>query len=302
MRILVTTPTGRIGSRIVETLIPSGHALTLLARDPNKLPAEVRAAARVLQGSLDEPDRLAAALDEADVAFFLIPPPSPETPHWRHWQEDTGRAFAEAAVRRGVARVVFLSSTGAQHDDMGAISGLGAVERILTAALPNVLCIRAGYFMENFIGSLPTVASPGAVFGVFDGDARLPIVATRDIGDLAASWLTDGSWFGHYVIGSHGPSPLTQHEVATILGEVLGRQVAYVRIPPSALREALLQAGLPPLIAHGYEEMMGGVSRHLDAGDYQSEPHTPQSTGVVDFRTFAEQVLRPAFEAQFAGA
>jgi len=64
----------------------------------------------------------------------------------------------------------------------------------------------------------------------------------------------------------------------------------------------LLQAGLPPLIAHGYEEMMGGVSRHLDAGDYQSEPHTPQSTGVVDFRTFAEQMLRPAFEAQFAGA
>ena len=300
MRILVTTPTGRIGSRIVENLLPSGHALTLFARDPNKLTAEVRAAARVVQGSLDEPVRLAEALEQADVAFFLLPPPAPDTPHWRQWQEETGRAFAEAAMRNGVARVVFLSSTGAQHDDVGAISGLGAVERTLTAVLPNVLSIRAGYFMENFFGSLPTVASPGAIFGVFDGDAPLQIVATSDIGDLATSWLTDGSWSGHHVIGSHGPAPLTQTEVVTILGEVLERPVTYVRIPPSALRDALLQAGVPPLIAHGYEEMMGGLSHHLDAGDYLGEPRTPQTSGAVTFRAFAEQQLRPAFAAQFA--
>ena len=302
MHILVTTPTGHIGRRIVETLLPTEHRLTLFARDPSRLPPDARNGAHVVQGSLHEPERVLEALEGADAAFFLIPPPAPDTPHWRRWQEETGNILAEAAARSGVARVVFLSSTGAQHDDIGAISGLGAVERILAATLPNVLSLRAGYFMENFIGSLPTVASPGAVFGVFDGDARLPIVATSDIGDLAATWLGDGSWSGHHVIGSHGPSPISQHDVATILGEVLGRAVGYVRIPPSALRDALLQAGLPPLIAHGYEEMMGGVSRHLDAGDYQSEPHTPQSTGVVDFRTFAEQVLRPAFEAQFAGA
>lgn len=303
MRILVTTPTGHIGSRIVDRLLTSGHQLTVLARDPQKLSDAVRSGVTVVQGSLEDPEPLERALAGADAAFFLIPPPAPDTPHWRSWQEATGTTLAAAAARANVARVVFLSSIAAQHDDVGAISGLGAVERILDAALPNVVSIRAGYFMENYFGSLPTIASPGAVFGVFNGTSKMEIVATRDIGDIAAQWLVNGAWTGHHKVGAHGPEALTQDEVVAILGEVLERPVGYVRIPPAALREALLQAGLPPLFASGYEEMMGGLSPHLESGDYLAEPHNANPSGGVTFREFAQQALRPAFEAQaFASA
>ncbi|MES3032443.1 MAG: NmrA family NAD(P)-binding protein [Gemmatimonadota bacterium] len=298
MRILITTPTGHIGSRIVDRLLTSGHDLTVLARAPGKLPEPVREGVTVVEGSLEDAAAVDRALAGADAAFFLIPPPAPSVPHWRQWQEATGRTLAAAAAKAHVPRVVFLSSIAAQHDDVGAISGLGAVERILDAALPNVVSLRAGYFMENYFGSLPTIAVPGAVFGVFDGTSKMQIVATSDIGDIAARWLVDDSWTGHHKVGAHGPEPLTQDEVVAILSEVLERPVGYVRIPPPSLRDALLQAGLPPLFAEGYEEMMGGLAPHLASGDYLAEPHNANPSGGVSFRTFAQQALRPAFEAQ----
>jgi uncharacterized protein YbjT (DUF2867 family) len=300
MRILVTTPTGNIGSRIVHQLLDSGHSITLLARDPSRLSESVRGKTTVIQGSLDDASSLRAALAGANAAFFLIPPPGPNVTHWRRWQESLGETFAAAAKASGVSRVVFLSSTGAQHDDLGAISGLGIVERTLKAALPNVVAVRAGYFMENSFGSLPTIASQGAFYGVAGADVQQQVVATQDIGDIAARWLVDDAWTGHQVVGAHGPTTISANESAAVFSDVLGRPVRYVQIPAPALREALLAAGFPELLASGYEQMMGGMSAHFDAGDFSDEPQSAASAGAVSFREFTEKTLKPAFDAQFA--
>jgi hypothetical protein len=79
---------------------------------------------------------------------------------------------------------------------------------------------------------------------------------------------------------------------------VLERPVTYVQIPAPALRDALLQAGLPPIVAHGYEEMMGNMARHLAAGDFSDEPQSAASAGSVSYDVFARTVLLPAFLAQ----
>lgn len=166
MRILVTTPTGNIGRRIVDLLLEATHDLTLLVRDPSKLSPAIRARTRVVQGTLESEASLDRALVGADAAFLLIPPPAATVTHWRDWQTAIGNVFASAAARADVQRVVLLSSSGAQHDDLSAISGLGNVERILRDAMPNVVALRAGYFMENTLGSLSTIAQAGAVYGV----------------------------------------------------------------------------------------------------------------------------------------
>jgi uncharacterized protein YbjT (DUF2867 family) len=300
MRILVTTPTGHIGSRIVDRLLAAGHAVTVLARDPSKLSDAIRDKVTVVQGALEASRAVATALTGVDSAFLLIPPPAPTTPDWRAWQQAVGTTFTSAAKAAGVARVVLLSSTGAQHDDAGPISGLGDVEKILFAALPNVTTLRAGYFMENTFGSLPTIASQGAMYGTVHGDTQQQVVATRDIGDIATRWLTDATWTGHHVAGAHGPTTISQNEQAQVLSDVLGKPVQYVRIPASALRDALLGAGLPELFANGYESMYAGMTRHLEAGDFSQEPQTEASAGTITFREFSEQALKPAFDAQLA--
>lgn len=303
MRILVTTPTGHIGSRIVDRLLTSEHELVLLARDPGKLGDAARTAAAVVPGAIEDADAIATALAGVDAAFLLIPPPPPTIPDWRAWQEGLGRQFAAAARQAGVARVVFLSSTGAQHDDIGAISGAGVIERTLQSELANVLVIRAGYFMENYLNSLGTIAAQGVIYGVVSPDIPMHVVATRDIGDVAVRWLADGSWRGHHVVGSHGPEALTQAQAAATLAAVFGRPVQYVQIPAPAFRDALLGAGAPPLVADGYELMMGGIARHLDAGDYSAEPQGSHgSAGATSLRQFATEVLRSAYDAQALAA
>lgn len=58
--------------------------------------------------------------------------------------------------------------------------------------------------MENFLLSLPTIAESGTIYGAFPPDLRFPMVATRDIGDVAANWLLERtSWSGHHVQGVH---------------------------------------------------------------------------------------------------
>jgi uncharacterized protein YbjT (DUF2867 family) len=300
MRILVTTPTGHIGSRIVEHLLESEHAVTVLARDAAKLSAAVRSNATVVSGSLDDASALGLGLAGTDAAFLLVPPPGPSVTHWRNWQEEVGVRFAEAAAKAHVSRIVLLSSTGAQHADIGPVSGLGVIEKQLTERFANVAIVRAGYFMENYFNSLATIASQGAIYGVTAGDRSFALVATRDIGDVAARWLGDATWTGHHIVGSHGPTPLTENDAAKILGEVLGRPIQYVQIPAPAMRDALLAAGVPPLVADGYEELFGGIARHIDAGDFAAEPFSAENAGTTTLQIFAEQVLRPAFERQFA--
>ncbi len=300
MRILVTTPTGNIGSRVVDHLLGSGHAMTLLVRDPAKLSDTVRAKCTVVQGSLDDATALDKALAGADAAFLLVPPPGPSVTNWPVWQERIGTQFAAAATKAGVSRIVFLSSTGAQHPDVGPVTSLGVIERALTATIANVAIVRAGYFMENYFGSLPTIAAQGTIYGVSAGGTPFAQVATSDIADIASRWLVDASWSGHHTVGAHGPTPLSPNDAAQIIGEVLGRPVQYVQIPASALRDALLAAGLPALVANGYELLMGGMARHIDAGDFAAEPFSTEYAGVVPLRAFAAQFLRPAFESQHA--
>ena len=299
MRILVTTPTGNIGSRIVDQLLVGGHALTLLARDPSKVSETVRSRVTVVQGALDDAAAVAQALTDVDTAFFLVPPQATE-PKWRLWQQGIGATFIAEAKQSKVSRVVFLSSTGAQHEGLGPVSGLGAIERALNAALPNVVIERAGSFMENTFGSFATIASQGAIYGVAKGDVQQQVVATRDVAVVAARWLSDASWTGHHIVGAHGPTTISADETAAVLRDVLGRAVHYVQIPAPAFGQALLQAGLPQFVAKGYEEMSSGMALHLDAGDLSQEAQSVTSAGTTTFREFAQQILEPAFEAQFA--
>ena len=299
MRILVTTPTGNIGSRIADQLFAAGHPLTLLARDPSRLSDALRSRSTVVEGSIDNAVAVSKALADVDTAFLLIPPQNID-PHWRAWQESVGAAFVAAATQAKLSRVVFISSTGSQHEGLGPISGTGAVERMLTAALPNVVIVRAGGFMENTFGSLPTIAAQGAMYGVLPGDSQQQNVATRDIADVATRWLTDATWSGHHTVGAHGPTTISPNEMASVLSDVLGRPVSYVQIPGPAFREALLQAGLPAFVAGAYEEMYNGIAHHMALGDYSQEPQSPATAGKTSFREFAQQSLKPVFEKQFA--
>lgn len=288
MRIAVTTPTGNIGSRVVEQLSEAGADLTLLVRDPAKLPDEVRARATVHEGSLEDTAFVRRATAGADALFLLIPPTF-TTDDWTEFQLGIGRAAADAVRANGIRRVVFLSSGGAHRDDMYAVSRLGKVERMLEQAAPNVVSLRAGFFFENFLSAVPTITDHGTIYMTLAPDLSLAMVATRDIGDVAARWLLDAGWSGHHVRAVQGPADATPSDVARAFGRVLGREVRYVQVTEDDARQALRAMGAGEHVADEYPRMFTAFNRH--AAD--REPRTAESTTPTTVEEWAREVLLP---------
>jgi uncharacterized protein YbjT (DUF2867 family) len=296
MSILVTTPTGNVGRQVAQRLLESGTPFTVLARDPARLDPAVRERSRVVVGDLTDPDAVTDAL-RGNHALFLAVPPFPASADWAADQRRVGAVVAGAMRANAVGRVVLLSSAGAQRDDLYAVSRLGEIERTLAAAAPHVASLRAGFFLENFLAAVPTIAADGAVYMTLPPDRRLAMVATRDIGDVAARLLLDREWQGHQVHGVHGAADHSPAEVAAALARVLGRDVRYVQIPAEAMRQALLGAGMSAHVADEYPRLMDGLGQV----DYQAEPRTPATTTPTSVEAWARAVLAPAV-AGFAAA
>ncbi len=289
MKIVVTTPTGQIGKRVVERLLEAEVELVVLARDPAKLAAEVRARAEVRQGTLEDAAFVAGATAGADALFLLVPPHYTAR-EWGEWQLTVGRNAAEAVRANGIRRVVLLSSAGAHRHDLSAISRLGDIERLLQAAAPDVAALRAGFFMENLLQSLPTIQQQGAIFQPIGPDVAVPFVATRDLGDEAARVLADPSWSGHVTRLVLGPEEVTLPAAAGIVGDAVGRPVAFVPIPPEAMREALLGMGASESVATGYAQMMRGLSDSR----FELEPRDAITRGPTTVAEWVRTALAPA--------
>ena len=71
----------------------------------------------------------------------------------------------------------------------------------------------------------------------------------EDCARTAAAALASAT--GRQVLDVTGPSAVTSDELAAIAGELTGRNISHVSVPPSALLDGLLKAGLPPLMADG---------------------------------------------------
>lgn len=72
--IVVTTPTGKIGSQVVPHLLNAGEAVRVVVRDPSKLARELRDTVDIVNGSLNDEATMEKALDGAESVFLVVPP------------------------------------------------------------------------------------------------------------------------------------------------------------------------------------------------------------------------------------
>ena len=292
MRILVNTPTGRIGRLVTRHLLESGSDLTLIARHPEKLEGP-GTRARVVHGELDDAAVLARATEGADALFWVTP--SLASPDYMGWAHELAKLAVAAARRSGVERAVLLSSISAQVPrGVGPISSLHLVEREFQAGFPDLVVLRSTFFMENHLAGVPGIATAGAIFAPLPGAVRFPQIATRDVAARAAALLGDGTWTGQRVMGLHGPRDLGFEETALAIGEALGRLVRFVQVSGEQARQSMLAAGLPGYVADAYVEMYAAMGSGLFQ---QAEPRTPETTTPTTLERFAADTIRPALEA-----
>jgi uncharacterized protein YbjT (DUF2867 family) len=292
MKIGVTTPTGHVGSAVTDFLLDVGGStkVKLLGRRPERLRRFVERGAEMAVGSQDDANYLIRATRGVDALFWATPPGA-GSDNVRAFQNRLGLAAATAIRSNQIACVVNLSSIGADHDSgFGPINGLHDIERLLDDATSQVTHLRPGFFFENLLMQMDSIRSAGTIALPLSGSRRVPMIASRDIGRVAANRLTNQHWTGRTVLELHGPADLSFDEVAAILSEALARKVTFVQADPQQARQAIIEHGVSENAADLMLEMYSAV----ETGRLRpSQPRSPETTTPTTLAEFARQVMLP---------
>jgi uncharacterized protein YbjT (DUF2867 family) len=285
LKIVVTTPTGRVGSRVVRLLLQAGIRPTLLLRDPARLDADTRELVDCARADQRDADAVLAATEGADALYWVSPPTDADDPIAAH--AAMGAIAARAVEQHGIGRVVFQSSGGAERrSGAGEIDGLAATELALDATGASVLHLRCGMFFTNLLMD-PSAFDEGVLRVTLPTDLPLPWVDPRDVGDVATARLLSNTWTGRQVQAVHGPADLTYEEVADILGAAIGRPMTAERIPDDDMRAALRAAGL----GERQVEAMVGMSIGVREDFVPEDPRTILTTTPTTLRAWASEHL-----------
>jgi uncharacterized protein YbjT (DUF2867 family) len=288
--IVVTTPTGNVGSRLVAGLLSAGtEPLRVIVRDPSRLDSTVRDKVQVIAGSHGEPAVLDQALDGAQGLFWLVPPSMRASSAEEYYLAFT-RPAAEAIRRHRVGHVVGISSAGWNWPHpAGLLSAAHAMDAELESSGAAYRSLGMPFYMENLLRPLPQMTSEGVLSLPLVSDRPLPTVATRDIASTAVGLLLDRAWEGTDRIPVFGPDHLTPDEMAATIGTVLESRVIFEQADLDGQTAAMIQRGTPEGMARDFAGMYQAQQDGIYDEDWAEASPSPTS-----FQIWCETVLAPA--------
>ncbi|WP_019630552.1 SDR family oxidoreductase [Actinomadura atramentaria] len=184
-RCLVTGATGYIGGRLVPELLDAGYDVRCMVRRPEAAAAHPWAdRVEIVRGDVLDPATLPAALDGVDVAYYLIHAMG-SAGDFAERDRRAAAAFAEAAERAGVGRIVYLGGMRSGGVLSRHLRSRAEVARILLGSGVPTAVLRAGVIIGSGSASfemlrylterLPAMVTPRWV------TSRVQPIAIRDV-------------------------------------------------------------------------------------------------------------------------
>ncbi|MFD9012179.1 NAD(P)H-binding protein [Streptomyces sp. NPDC059552] len=292
--IVITAPTGNIGSHLLSLLLESAPAqeeLRVVVRDPARLSDAVRDRVEVITGSHGDAEVAGRAFEGADAVFWLVPPDASLTP------EDAYCGFtrpaAKALVSHGVGHVVGVSALGrgtpVAHR-AGLVTASLAMDDLIAGTGVAYRALACPSFFENLLEDAAAIRETGVFTDAVDADHKAPRAAVADIAAVAAGLLLNRSWSGIDSVPVLGPQDLSPNDLARIMTEQLGRPVRYEQQPLDELYTDLLGHRIDEAFARAVVDMKRAKSEGLDAG----VTRTPATGSPTTFRQWCARTLGPA--------
>jgi uncharacterized protein YbjT (DUF2867 family) len=284
---------GHTGSIIADFLLSKGKKVRVLGRDPGRLERFVRKGAEAFTAEMGDGSALTKAFSGTRAAYLMLPPVAS-----REDQERQSDAIAHAVKESGLRHAAHLSSFGAHvSEGTGPIAGLHSSEQKLNAISGlNVLHLRAGYFMENNLAAIAMIQKMGMFAGALLPDLKVPMIATRDIGDYAAQRLLDLDFSGKQTRELLGERDLSMTEATAVIARGIGKpDLRYEQLPYDQVQQALTQMGIPPMTAAVYIEMYKAINAEVVA---PQEPRSRENSAPTSFEQFVQDVFVPAYHAK----
>src|SRR5882672_8484007 len=248
--ILVTGATGNTGAGLVPALLAAGARVRALVHTPAKAEALRQQGAEVVVADLGDPASLTAAVAGVDRIYMCLFN-GPE-------QANHGRNLIAAAQRSG-GRPHIVHHAASGSDRSRIIRHVVEVEDALRASGLPWTFLRPTFYLQNTMMAIPTVAGHGAIYLPMK-QARMAMTDVRDIVDVAARVLLEGTPHEGKDYKLTTPETFSITDFATSLGAELGKAVSYVDVPLSAARESMVGMGMDPWIVDGYMELFEGFA------------------------------------------
>jgi uncharacterized protein YbjT (DUF2867 family) len=288
---------GNTGSIIANSLLSAGNKVRVVGRDAGRLQGFVDKGAEAFTADLSDAAALTKAFSGARAAYLLLPPAKSQEE-----QERDSDGIAKAVKESGLRYALHLSSYGAQvAEGAGPVSGLHASEQKLNAIEGlNVLHLRAAYFMENNLAAIGMIHGMGTFGNALLPDLKIPMAATRDVGDYAAQRLLHLDFSGKQTRELLGQRDLSMTEATAVIARSIGKpDLRYQQFPYDQVQQALTQSGVPPKGAAMYIEMYKAINAGVLV---PLEARSPENTSPTSFEQFVQDVFVAAYRGKAPSA
>ena len=277
-KILVTGPTGNVGTHVVRQLLAAGFPVRTVAHSRSSIEALRKAGTEVFEADFGEPGSMHAVFEGISRVFLL----TPLVPHMVRM----GATLVEEAKKAGVKHIVRLSGMGADVDP-GITLGRWhrEVEREIEDSGIAYTFLRPNSFMQTYAVFFGESIKNRDAFYLPAGDGKVSLVDTRDVAGVAVEALTKKGHEGKaYTLT--GPEALSNTRVSEILSEVTGRAIRYVDVSDESARHRMKNAQIPEWLI---DVLMELYQLHRAGMTSAVLPTVEQVTGKppIDFRRFA---------------
>jgi NAD(P)H dehydrogenase (quinone) len=240
--VAVTGITGKVGRRVARGLLAQGQAVRAVVRSQAKGDEWATLGCEVLVANIDDARAMTEAFRGVDGVFLMTPPNYDPEPGFPDTQRNAAALRAAIEASRP-AKIVFLSTVGAQVTEPNLLNNSGITEAMLRTVQVPVAFLRAAWFMENAAWDIESAKS-GVVHTFLQPlDHRIPMVATEDIAQTAVELLGE-SWNGVRIVELEGPERYSADDVVAALASALGTPVCNKIVPRSTWEELFRLQGM----------------------------------------------------------
>ncbi|MEC0174105.1 SDR family oxidoreductase [Paenibacillus favisporus] len=278
MKLLVTGATGKLGRKVVENLLQTVPAsqLAVSVRTPDKAEDLRARGVDVRHGDFDVPETLDKAFAGIDRLLIISADGDNETRIRQHTNA------VEAAARAKVGFIAYTSLGNAAESKLFLAPPHQAAEQaILKTGIPYSF-LRNNWYLENEIPSIQGVLA-GAPWVTSAESGKVGWALQQEYAEAAATVLA-GEGHENTVYELSG-KPLTQAELVTALGNVLGKEVPLQQVDDEQYADIMKQAGVPEFAL----PIVVGIQQGIREGQLEIESQ--------DFEKLLGRPLTPIVEA-----
>jgi len=237
--IAVTGANGQLGQKVIQTLLNSEKANTIVAlvRNPDNAHALKQLGVLVRQADYNKPETLESAFDGVEKLLLIS-----GTEFGKRFEQH--KAVIDAAMAQNVSLIAYTSLLKADTSPLLLAQEHKQTEAYFKAVSAPFVFLRNGWYTENYTDNVDTVLQMGAVAGAAK-QGVLSTASRQDYADAAVAVLLSSQNQAGKIYELAGDTGFTLVEYASTLSEITGEDIGFLDMDESAYREALIKAGLP---------------------------------------------------------